>query len=128
MKLFKLAFLGLFLSLPAFADDLRQCTVTFTNSVAGTTASVVSADGGGSCDWSVGATVVMQCDVAVYYNAAKNSTGGATTATAFDFKVDFTINPDPFRIDLAGNAKHVSVLGVTSSGQCKFGPFRAKKL
>lgn len=126
MKLLKyIAVLALCFAVPTQADELRQCSVTFTNSVAGTT----SAPTTGTCSWIAGATVAMQCDQAVYYNADKSATtGGATTATSVDFSVDFTANSDPYIIVLAGNAKHISILGVSTSGTCKFGPMRAKKL
>lgn len=120
-----IAILGLLFVWPVAADEVRQCSVAVTTGGAATTASPTS----GTCSWERGATIVMQCDVAVYWNATKSATtGNATTATSSDLSVDFTTNSDPYKIDLAGNAKHVSVLSVTSSGTCKFGPRIAKKL
>lgn len=124
MKYLKLiALLGLCSVWPAQANEVRQCSVAVTTGGAATTASPTS----GTCSWERGATIVMQCDVAVYWNATKNSTGGATTATSADLSVDFTTNSDPYKIELSGNAKHVSVLSVSSSGTCKFGPKLVKK-
>lgn len=98
------------------AGEDRQCSVTFTNAVAGTTASPTA----GTCAWSYGATVLMQCDQAVYFS----QTG---TATATDFKVDFTSNSDPYIVYLSPNQKTITFLGVSASGTCKFGASSVRK-
>lgn len=98
------------------AGEDRQCSVTFTAGAAGTTATPSA----GTCSWLAGATVLMQCDQAVYWS----QTG---TATATDFKVDFVSNADPYIVYLSPNAKAISVLGVTASGTCKFGATTVRK-
>lgn len=109
---------------PAFgAGDDRQCSVTFTNVTAGTTATPTT----GTCLWARGSTLLMQCDAAVFFSST-------TTATATDFKVDFTVNPDPYiiyQLDSGGAsgllAKDVSILGVSASGTCKFAKTNRRK-
>lgn len=114
--------LGLSSVVMAAGDD-RQCSVTFTNVTAGTTATPST----GTCSWARGSTLLMQCDAAVYFSST-------ATATATDFKVDFTVNPDPYiiyQLDSGGSsgllAKDVSVLGVTASGTCKFAKTNRRK-
>lgn len=96
----------------AQAGEDRQCSVTFTAGVAGTTATPSA----GTCSWGLGATILMQCDQAVYWTQAPGATASAT-----DFKVDFTANSDPYIAYLSPNSKTISVLGVTAAGTCKFG-------
>lgn len=99
------------LSLTTFgAGEDRQCSITFTNAVAGTTAAPTA----GTCSWQPGAVLLMQCDQDVYFS----QTG---TATSTDFQVKFTSNSDPYLIYLGPNQKVVTFLGVSASGTCKFG-------
>jgi hypothetical protein len=102
----------------ALGDD-RQCSVTFTTGAAGTTASPSS----GTCNWVRGSTLLMQCDQDVYFSST-------ATATANDFQVKFSINPDPYiiyQLDTSNLQKDVSVLGVTASGTCKFAKTNRRK-
>ncbi len=106
------------------AGDDRQCSVTFTTGVAGTTAVPTT----GTCTWGAGSTLLMQCDQDVYFS-------GTTTATSTDFQVKFSVNPDPYLIymlDTSGGSgtssqKNVSVLGVSASGTCKFAKTNRRK-
>ena len=98
------------------AGEDRVCSVTFTAGAAGTTASPTS----GTCTWSYGATVLMQCDQDVYFSQT-------ATATSTDFKIAFTSNSDPYIIYLGPNNKTITFLGVTTSGTCKLGPSSVRK-
>lgn len=104
-------FVVLCLGLSAFAaGEDRQCSITFTNAVAGSTLAPTS----GTCSWQPGAVLLMQCDQDVYFS----QTG---TATNTDFQVKFSANSDPYLVYLGPNQKTVTFLGVTASGTCKFG-------
>lgn len=108
----------LLLSTLAIADDTedRKCSVTFTAGAAGTTASPSA----GTCSWTKGSTVIMQCDQDVYFNTQ-------TTATNVDFQVKFTSNADPYIVYLGAGKTNISVLGVTASGTCKFSSSMRRK-
>lgn len=117
--LFVFCTLSVAMSAQAAGDD-RQCSVTFTTGAAGTTASPSS----GTCSWVAGATVLMQCDQAVYYTASG-------TATATDFIADFVANKDQVILYLNSSPnetqKNISVLGVSASGTCKFAKTNRRK-
>jgi membrane-bound ClpP family serine protease len=128
-KVLGLAALALALSTPVMAaGDDRQCSVTFTSGVAGSTASPSS----GTCAWSAGATVLMQCDQDVFFNTTTNAQGTVGPATNVDFQVNFSANRDPYIVYLLDNgtgagSKNISVLGVTASGTCKFAKTNRRK-
>lgn len=128
-KALGLAVLALAFSTSVFAaGDDRQCSVTFTSGVAGDT----SAPSSGTCSWTAGATVLMQCDQDVYFNTTTNAQGVVGPATNVDFQVNFSVNRDPYVVYLLDNgagagSKNISVLGVTTSGTCKFGKTNRRK-
>ncbi len=107
----------------AEAADNVTCAVTTSTSTAATTALSAS----GTCDWSPGSVVLMQCTTDVYidtnqvrgvFPADGGTTGGV--ATSADQRVDFSSNSDPYIIYLNNNDHHVSILAVSSAGSCKF--------
>lgn len=113
------------------AGDDRQCTVSYSSTVAGTTAGSntdggSSSDGGivGHCNWGPGTTLLMQCSTSVYYSSSG-------VATSSDFQVDFASNKDQSIIyqNSAANPvqEDVSVLGVSAAGTCKFAKTNRRK-
>lgn len=118
-RIFIFAALGMVLGFATAAlgaGEDRQCSVTFTNAAAGTTATPTS----GTCSWNYGATVLLQCDQDVYFS----QTG---TATSNDFKIAFTSNSDPYIVYLSPNQKTITFLGVSASGTCKLGASSVRK-
>lgn len=110
MKNIALVFVVLVALTSFAAGEDRQCSVTFTNAAAGTSAAPTA----GTCGWLPGAVVLLQCDQDVYFS----QTG---TATSTDFLVKFTVNSDPYLVYLGPNQKTITFLGVTASGTCKLG-------
>lgn len=80
-----------------------------------------------SCAWGTAATISMKCDVPVFYRvrgpdvrATPNSGNNAPCATSRDVRVDWTLNNDPYRIELGRDEKAVSVYGAGQYGTCYF--------
>lgn len=99
------------LAATAFAADPVVCAVTTATGAAASTSSPTT----GTCSWSPGSVILMQCTTDTYIDTAP---GG--TASSADQRVDFTSNSDPYIIYLNNADQHVSVLAVTSAGSCKF--------
>lgn len=78
-------------------------------------------DAGGTCTWSKGSTVLVQCNTNVYFDSSTTA-GVAGTATSFDQRVMFLTNGDPYPIYLDNPDQNISVLAVTDAGagECKF--------
>lgn len=95
-----------FISTFAFAGDdyINGCEISVS-----TTAASTSSDA--QCVWANGAKLTMQCDVAVHYAI------GGQTATTSHAKVDVG---DPYRIQLRGSSRHVSIRTVAGTGTCRF--------
>lgn len=107
----------------AVAGEERVCTVGFLTTDAGSTVSPVS----GTCTWGAGATLLMQCDVSVYFSTKPVSGGTRPVATSNDMLINFVSNNDPYIIYLSSGRTEVSVLGVLSQGTCKLGPSDVRK-
>lgn len=115
------------LTTPAEAADNVVCTVTTSTSTAATTA--LPAGGAGTCNWSKGSVILMQCTTDVYVDSQQlidvpppldGGVQGTSVATSADQRVDFTSNSDPYIIYLGDKDQHVSVLAVSAAGSCKF--------
>lgn len=100
---------------PAWSAEKVLCSVTYTTGAAGTTVTPAS----GSCSWALGTNVLMQCSTDVYFNYQVVN-GALAAATSADATASFASNLDPIPVCLKNNEKHISVLGVTASGTCKF--------
>lgn len=102
---------------PAWSAEKVLCSVTYTTGAAGVTSSPTT----GSCSWSVGSNVLMQCTTDVYFNYQVVN-GALAAATSADAIASFSSNLDPIPVCLSSpsNERHISVLGVTVSGTCKF--------
>lgn len=114
----------------AEAADSVVCNVGTSTSAATTTALPAT----GTCSWSKGSVLLMQCNTDVYIDTAavrdvvnpdagsSNPDGGTTggIATAADELVDFTNNKDHFPIYLGNADQHVSLLAASADGGCKF--------
>lgn len=81
-----------------------------------------------ACNWGKAQSLFLQCDNPVFYSekpTASYSTYNqreVTPATSTDVLVDFDLNPDPYRVDLRGQAQHISILSVsTTANVCKVG-------
>lgn len=103
---------------PAWSAEKVVCSVTYTTGAAGVTSSPAS----GTCSWSPGGAVLVQCSSDVYGSWAVNAAGTVVTATSADVTLSFSSNLDPIPVCLQGRENHISVLGVTASGTCKFLP------
>lgn len=91
------------------------CSVAFTTSVKGETFR------NAACRWPSGASLWMQCDADVFFSST--SPFGNNTqpdAGSLDLVAVFSSNRDPVQILLNNNQTHVTVLGATASGTCKF--------
>lgn len=82
---------------------------------------VCTPDAGGTCTWSKGSTVLVQCNTNVYFDSSTTA-GVAGTATSFDQRVMFLTNGDPYPIYLDNSDQNISALAVTDAGagECKF--------
>ncbi len=101
-----------------------------------------AADGGVAgcpiCDFRGATSIVMQCAAPVYYSEKWDGgvdrwgQRGVVAATTRDEKVDYTINPDGYRIDFRGTAagknNHISVKPVSASATnfCTFATIERK--
>lgn len=110
--------LVLFYVSPAWSAERVVCSVTYTTGVAGVTSSPAT----GTCAWSPGGAVLVQCNTDVFASWAVNAAGTVITATSSDVTLAFATNLDPIPVCLQGRENHISVLGVTASGTCKFIP------
>lgn len=100
---------------PAWSAEKVLCSVTYTTGAAGTTATPTT----GSCSWSAGSNVLMQCSSDVYFNYQVVN-GALAAATSADAIASFATNLDPIPVCLLSTERHISFLGVTASGTCKF--------
>lgn len=100
---------------PAWSAEKVLCSVTYTTGVAGVTSSPTT----GSCSWSAGSNVLMQCTTDVYFNYQVVD-GALAAATSADAVAGFASNTDPIPVCLSRLERHISFLGVTASGTCKF--------
>ena len=100
---------------PAWSAEKVLCSVTYTTGVAGVTSSPTT----GSCSWSAGSNVLMQCTTDVYFNYQVVN-GALAAATSADAIASFASNLDPIPVCLLSGERHISFLGVTASGTCKF--------
>lgn len=102
---------------PAWSAEKVLCSVTYTAGVAG----VTSAPTTGSCSWDIGSNVLMQCTTDVYFNYQVVN-GALAAATSADAVAGFASNTDPIPVCLStpSRERHISVLGVTAAGTCKF--------
>lgn len=107
---------------PAWSAEKAVCSVTYTAAVAG----VTSAPTTGSCTWPVGGNVLMQCTTDVYFNY-QTVNGALAAATSADAVAGFASNTDPIPVCLGDGERHISFLGVSSSGTCKFIPTRLRR-
>lgn len=101
---------------PAWSAEKVVCSVTYTTGAAGVTSSPAT----GTCTWAQGATVLVQCSTDVYGSWQLTSAGTLVTATSADVTLSFASNLDPIPVCLQGTERHISVLGVTANGTCKF--------
>lgn len=81
-----------------------------------------------TCTWGKAQNLFVQCDNPVYYSETPASTvnrfnqRNVRAATSGDVLIDFDANPDSYRINLRGQAQHISLLSVsTSANTCKVG-------
>ena len=114
----------------SWSAEKAVCRVTYTTSAAGVTSLPLgmladggAADGGSTadkiCNWPNGANVLVQCSSDVYANYAMDA-GVLPDATSNDTTFAFATNLDPIPVCLVGQERHISVLGVSASGTCKF--------
>lgn len=112
------------------AAEKAVCRVTYTTAAAGVTSSPlgVNPDGGATdagvafpCSWPAGGNVLVQCSSDVYVSYTLDG-GAPVTATSNDNTFQFSSNLDPIPVCLQNSEQHISVLGVTAAGTCKFSP------
>jgi hypothetical protein len=113
-----LIFAAVLLTSVALAAEPVVCSVAVATGAASSTSSPTT----GACSWVKGATVLMQCDVAVYFDS---QVGG--TATSADAKADFASNSDPVPVYLDAFDKDISLLATASAGTCKFMTTKRRK-
>lgn len=116
-------------ALSAHAGERVMCVLTMpTDAGAISTADSTLADGGVACAWGPVKSLAVQCDNPVYYSERWDGgvnnlkQNGVVPATSSDMLIDFDINPDPYRVDLRGQGRHVSLKSVgTSANNCRVG-------
>lgn len=80
---------------------------------------VCTPDAGGTCTWSKGSTIMVQCDQDIYLDSTTtNNTPG--TATSYDQRINFSANNDPYPVYMDQSDQNMSVLSVSASTTCKF--------
>lgn len=114
---------GLTYSSPASAagNDVI-CQVAFTTAIKGETLRTAA------CVWESGAVLGLQCDQDVYVSATDRTTPNnqVPDAGVNDMIATFSANKDPVPLYLMNTQKHVTVLGVTASGTCKFSALKRR--
>lgn len=108
----RLMLLVALLALPAFAADKQVCTLSVTTGSAASTSTPTS----GTCSWTKGQVILMQCTVDVIIDANLNATASATSGS----RVAFSSGQDAYPIYLGTNDKDVSVIAQSASGTCYF--------
>lgn len=116
-------------ALSARAGERVVCVLTMpTDAGSISTADSTLADGGVACAWGPAKSLALQCDNAVYYSERWDGgvnnlkQNGVVPATTSDMLIDFDVNPDPYRIDLRGQARHISVKSTsTTANTCRVG-------